>query len=55
VASWGNLIADGRRVLRTAAYVATLPGIVILITVLSISLIGQGLNDAMNPRLRRKD
>jgi len=55
VASWGNLIADGRRVLRTAAYVATLPGLVILITVLSISLIGQGLNDAMNPRLRRKD
>lgn len=55
VAAWGNLIADGRRVLRSAAYVATLPGIVILITVLSISLIGQGLNDAMNPRLRRKD
>jgi len=54
VASWGNLIADGRRVLRTSWHVATLPGVAILLTVLSISLIGQGLNDAMNPRLRRK-
>ena len=54
VASWGNLIADGRRVLRSSWHVATLPGIAILLTVLSISLIGQGLNDAMNPRLRRK-
>lgn len=52
VASWGNLISDGRRVLRTEWYVATLPGIAILITVLSISLIGQGLNDALNPRLK---
>jgi peptide/nickel transport system permease protein len=52
VASWGNLIADGRRVLRTDWYVAALPGFAILVTVLSISLIGQGLNDALNPRLR---
>ena len=52
VASWGNLIADGRRVLRTDWYVAALPGLAILITVLSISLIGQGLNDVLNPRLR---
>ncbi len=54
VASWGNLIADGRRVLRTAPHVAMLPGIVTLTAVLSISLIGQGLNDATNPRLRRR-
>lgn len=53
VASWGKLIADGRRVLRSAWYVATMPGLAVLIAVLSISLIGQGINDALNPRLRR--
>ena len=52
IASWGNLIGDGRRVLRTNGYVAALPGITILITVLSVSLFGQGLNDVLNPRLR---
>jgi peptide/nickel transport system permease protein len=52
IASWGNLISDGRRVLRSEWYVATLPGVAILITVLSVSLIGQGLNDALNPRLK---
>lgn len=51
VASWGNLIADGRRVLGTDWYVAAFPGLAILVTVLSISLIGQGLNDVLNPRL----
>ena len=53
VASWGKLIADGRRVLRTAWYLATMPGLAVLIAVLSVSLIGQGINDALNPRLRR--
>ena len=38
--------------LRTNGYVAALPGITILITVLSVSLFGQGLNDVLNPRLR---
>jgi peptide/nickel transport system permease protein len=52
IASWGNLIGDGRRVLRANGYVAALPGITILITVLSVSLFGQGLNDVLNPRLR---
>jgi peptide/nickel transport system permease protein len=52
IASWGNLIGDGRRVLRSNGYVAALPGITILITVLSVSLFGQGLNDVLNPRLR---
>ena len=52
IASWGNLIGDGRRVLRANAYVAALPGIAILITVLSVSLFGQGLNDVLNPKLR---
>ena len=52
VASWGNLIGLGRCVLRTAWYVSAIPGVAILITVLAVSLVGQGLNDALNPRLR---
>lgn len=54
VASWGNLISDGRKVLRTAWYVAAMPGALILLTVLAISLIGQGVNDTLNPRLRQR-
>jgi len=54
VASWGNLISDGRKVLRTAWYVAALPGLMIIITVLSVSLVGQGINDTLNPRLERE-
>lgn len=52
VASWGNLIGLGRDVLRVQWYVSAIPGIAILITVLAVSLVGQGLNDALNPRLK---
>ncbi len=51
VASWGNLIGAGRGVLRTQWYVSAIPGVAILLTVLGVSLVGQGLNDALNPRL----
>lgn len=54
VPSWGNLIGAGRSVLRTQWYVSAIPGIAILVTVLAVSLVGQGLNDALNPRLRRR-
>jgi len=54
VASWGNLIGQGRGVLRTQWYVSAIPGVVILLTVLAVSLVGQGLNDALNPRLRSR-
>jgi peptide/nickel transport system permease protein len=54
VASWGKLISDGRKVLRTDWTVAFLPGAMILMTVLSISLLGQGINDTLNPRLSRQ-
>jgi peptide/nickel transport system permease protein len=52
VASWGNLIGLGRDVLRVQWYVSAIPGVAILATVLAVSLVGQGLNDALNPRLR---
>ena len=52
VASWGNLIGLGRGVLRTQWYVSAVPGVAILVAVLGVSLVGQGLNDALNPRLK---
>ncbi len=54
VASWGNLIGAGRGVLRTQWYVSAIPGVAIIITVLAVSLVGQGLNDALNPRLKKR-
>lgn len=53
-ASWGNMIGQGRAVLRSAPYVAVLPGIAIVLTVLSFSLLGEGLNDALNPRQKKQ-
>ena len=52
IASWGNMIGAGRSVLRTEWYVSAIPGLAILLTVLAFSLVGQGLNDALNPRLQ---
>ncbi|MDX6750373.1 ABC transporter permease [Geminicoccaceae bacterium 1502E] len=52
-ASWGNMIGSGRSVLRTAWYCAAIPGLAILLTVLSFSLLGEGLNDALNPRQKK--
>ncbi|WP_333829214.1 ABC transporter permease [Pararhodobacter sp.] len=52
-ASWGNMIGQGRAVLRTAWYCAAIPGIAIVLTVLSFSLVGEGLNDALNPRQKK--
>lgn len=52
IASWGNLIGAGRSVLRTEWYVSAIPGAAVLATVLAFSLVGQGLNDALNPRLQ---
>jgi peptide/nickel transport system permease protein len=52
VMSWGFMIGAGRPVLRTAWWLCAIPGIAILLTVLSINLVGEGLNDALNPRLR---
>jgi peptide/nickel transport system permease protein len=50
VVSWGSMIGAGRELLRTAWYLTALPGLVIVLAVLSLNLIGDGLNDALNPR-----
>jgi peptide/nickel transport system permease protein len=49
--SWGFMVGAGRSFLRDAWWLVTVPGVVILVTVLSINLVGEGLNDALNPRL----
>lgn len=52
-ASWGNMIGAGRSVLREAWYCSAIPGLAILVTVLAFSLIGEGLNEAVNPRQKK--
>lgn len=52
--SWGTMIGIGRDAMRTAWYMSALPGIAILITVLALNLVGEGLNDALNPRLKNR-
>jgi peptide/nickel transport system permease protein len=49
--SWGFMIGAGRSFMRDAWWLVTVPGIAILLTVLAINLVGEGLNDALNPRL----
>ncbi len=48
--SWGSMIGDGRPLLRTAWFLTALPGAAIALTVLSLNLVGDGLNDVLNPR-----
>ncbi|WP_322112139.1 ABC transporter permease [Arboricoccus pini] len=50
VISWGGMVGAGREVLRTDWYVATLPGIAILVAVLALNLLGDGLNDALDAK-----
>lgn len=52
--SWGKMIGDGRGVLRTAWYLSAIPGVAILLSVLALNLLGEGLNDVLNPRLRSR-
>jgi len=53
VVSWGSMIGDARDMLRTAWYLAALPGLSIVATVLALNLLGDAANDAFNPRLAR--
>jgi peptide/nickel transport system permease protein len=50
--SWGLMISTGRDVLRSAWWICTFPGLAIVATVLAINLVGDGLNEVLNPRLR---
>lgn len=54
-ASWGNMIADGRDTLDTAWWIATLPGLSLVATVLAINLLSDGLRDILDPHARSTD
>jgi peptide/nickel transport system permease protein len=50
--SWGNILSDGRALMRIHPHIAIAPGIMITITVLAFNLLGDGLRDAFDPRQR---
>ena len=50
---WGSMLADARDLITSNPWVMAMPGLAILITVLAINLMGDGLRDALDPRLRR--
>jgi peptide/nickel transport system permease protein len=52
--SWGFMVGASRTVIRQAWWMSVFPGIAILLTVLAINLVGEGLNDTLNPRIARK-
>ena len=54
VVSWGQVIGSNRQYILDASYTVTIPGVAIFVTVLAISLVGDGLNDALNPKLRQR-
>ena len=49
---WGLMLAKGRDYLRTAWWISTFPGLAIMLTVLAVNMLGDGLRDALDPRLR---
>jgi peptide/nickel transport system permease protein len=53
IMTWGFMIGAGRSAIRTAWWMVTLPGLAVLLTVLAINLLGDALNEALNPRLDR--
>ncbi|MDO9285665.1 MAG: ABC transporter permease [Aquabacterium sp.] len=54
IMSWGTIIGAGRDALRSAWYITAIPGLAIMLTVLALNLVGEGLNDALNPRLKNR-
>jgi peptide/nickel transport system permease protein len=54
VPSWGNVIAEGRTLFQVAPYIVIVPSIFLSLTVLAVNLIGDGLRDALDPRLSRR-
>jgi peptide/nickel transport system permease protein len=54
VPSWGNVIAEGRTLFQVAPYIVIVPSIFLSLTVLAVNLIGDGLRDALDPRLARR-
>ena len=49
---WGAMLSEGREYIRSSPHVVIFPGLMIMITVLAINLFGDGLRDALDPRLK---
>jgi len=54
IPSWGNIMAEGRSLFQVAYYIILFPGIMLSVTVLAMNLLGDGLRDALDPRLARR-
>lgn len=54
LASWGRLVGEGRTLIRSSWFICAVPGVAIMLAVLALNLIGDGLNDAFNPKLRER-
>jgi peptide/nickel transport system permease protein len=54
VPSWGSILSGGRSYMRLAPWVTIFPGVAIMLTVLGFNLLGDGLRDALDPRLRNR-
>ena len=54
IPSWGNIMAEGRSLFQVAYYIVMFPGIMLSLTVLAMNLLGDGLRDALDPRLARR-
>jgi peptide/nickel transport system permease protein len=50
---WGSMIAEGRNFIVMAPHVSTIPGIALMLTIVGLNLLGDGLRDTLDPRLRR--
>ena len=50
--TWGNIIAEGRQYMREAAWITLIPGLVLAISVIGLNLLGDGLRDVLDPRLK---
>ena len=50
---WGAMLASGRSFIRDASHIVVIPGLLIMLTVLSLNLLGDGLRDALDPKLKR--
>lgn len=50
--TWGNIIAEGRQYMREAAWITLIPGLALAVTVVGLNLLGDGLRDVLDPRLK---
>ncbi|HEY0522003.1 MAG TPA: ABC transporter permease [Stellaceae bacterium] len=54
IPSWGNIMAEGRSLFQIAYYIVLAPGVFLSLTVLAVNLVGDGMRDALDPRLARR-